>query len=228
MNDTKGYTLVEIIAAMFISLVLLLAVYTAVNSVQKSSGGIERKVTAQQDVRPGLDLMAMEIRMASYNPTFTDGIWRDAGTCTGAAASQSSRGIQEATASSITVEMDINGSGAVKDNSNEVISYVYDAANQYITRATNCGGAQPFLGDTVASGRPRTVRVINDAATPVFRYYDGSGNAIAAASLPAAIPNIRMIEITLVAEMDAPDLAAGKRTMTYSTTIIPRNHAPRQ
>jgi len=47
-------------------------------------------------------------------------------------------------------------------NPNEIIRYNYDMANQRITRETNCGGAQPFLGDTVASGNPRTVLVVND------------------------------------------------------------------
>lgn len=231
MNDAKGYTLVEILAAVAISLVLLGAIYAAVNSVQRSSAGLERKVTAQQDVRPALELMAMEIRMASYNPNFASGVWRDtAGDCSNTAANQTYRGIQEATAGSITVEMDIDNSGIVKDHSNEIIRYAYDAGNQYITRATNCGGGQPFLGDTAASGRPRTVQVINDpAVTPVFRYYDGSGNVIAAAGLPAAIPNIRTIEITLVVQTNDidPDTKQ-RRTMIYSTTVIPRNHAPAQ
>jgi hypothetical protein len=40
-------------------LLLLVAVYGAINSVQRSSAGIERKVTAQQDVKPALDLMLL-------------------------------------------------------------------------------------------------------------------------------------------------------------------------
>ena len=58
-----------------VTLLLLVAVYGAVNSVQRSSAGIERKVTAQQDVKPALDLMALEISMASYNPTYATSIW---------------------------------------------------------------------------------------------------------------------------------------------------------
>ena len=226
MNDTKGFTLVEVLVAVAISLILLGAVYAAVNSVQRSSAGIEKKVTAQQDVRPSLELMAMEIRMASYNSNFTENIWLDISNCFSVAANQSYRGIQEATASSITVEMDIDESGEVGDHNNEIIRYAYDAANQYITRSTNCaGGAQPFLGDRADSGRPRTVRVINDASMPVFRYFDGSGNVIAA--LPAGIPDIRTIEITLAVETAEVDPNTGNpRTMIYSTTIIPRNHAP--
>lgn len=225
MNDAKGYTLVEILVAVAVSLVLLGAVYAAVNSVQRSSAGIERKVTAQQDVRPALELMAMEIRMASYDPNFVTDIWRSTADCASVAANQPYRGIQTATADSITVEMDIDGSSSVGDHPNEVISYAYDATEYYITRATNCGTAQPFLGDREDSGRPRTVRVVNDTAKPVFRYYDGSGNEITA--LPAGIPDIRTIEITLVVETAEVDPHTGNpRTMIYSTTVIPRNHAP--
>jgi prepilin-type N-terminal cleavage/methylation domain-containing protein len=231
MNDAKGYTLVEIMMAVAISLVLLGAIYAAVNSVQRSSAGLERKVTAQQDVRPALELMAMEIRMASFNPNFASGIWKSDADCASAPVSQSYRGIQTATANSISVEMDIDGSSAVGDHSNEIITYSYDAANQYITRETNCtGGGQPFLGDTAASGRPRTVMVVNDpATTPLFRYYDGGLNPIAAADLPARIPDIRTIEITLVAQTAEIDPVTGlNRTLIYSTTVIPRNHAPMQ
>ena len=83
---------------------------------------------------------------------------------------------------------------------------------------------------------PRSVRVINDAngngvfdaATdiPVFTYFDGAGNQIPFASLPANIPNIRRIDITLQVETDeiTPDTGQ-RRKMIYSTSVIVRNHA---
>jgi len=225
-KSVKGFTLIEILFALFIGLLLLGTIYFSMISGQKSSAALEDKVVAQQDTRAVLELMALEIGMASFNPNFVTGIWRNPGDCTNASANTTYKGIQVATVNSITVEMDIGESGAVGDNANEVIAYVYDTANQRITRQTNClGGAQAFLGDVPAN--PRSVRVINNTLNiPMFRYFNGMGVEIPAASLPAGIPNIRRIEITLAVETEDIDPnTMGRRRMIYSTSVIPRNHA---
>jgi prepilin-type N-terminal cleavage/methylation domain-containing protein len=231
MKDIRGFTLAEVLVALTIGMILMSAIYLAVNMGQRTSSVLERKVTAHQDVKFALELMAIEIGMASYDSTATADIWMNPATCmvAASAADQANRGIQVATANTLTVEMDLNDNGIIDgtpNNANEIISYVYVPAQQYITRSTNCGGGQPFLGDTAASGRPRTVRVINSTLNiPVFRYYDGAGDPIAAGSLPGAIPTVRRIEITLAVETDQidPDLGQ-RRKMIYSTAIIPRNH----
>jgi type IV pilus assembly protein PilW len=243
MNNTKGFTLIEIIVAVAVSLIMLFAIGAAIESASRSSGGIERKLTAQQDVRTALELMAMEIRMASYNPMFAsnNALWLDPGTCAGFTGNPLWGGVQAATANSITVEMDISdgaggdGNGLIMGSpaeNNEIITYAYvtAGADRVITRTTNCGGAQPFLGDFAASGNPRTVRVINaDLGIPIFRYFDGQETSwtidTAAGVNTAQIPNIRMIEITLAVETDEinPDTKQ-RRRMIYSTREILRNH----
>jgi Tfp pilus assembly protein PilW len=231
MMKHEGYTLIEMLISIFVGMVIIAAIYGAVVSSQRSTSNIERKVVAGQDARAALELMAVEIQMASYNPNYTPGMWIDPGSCTAASANQNYRGIQAATSSSMTVEADINDNGSVirsgapNINPSEIITYTYDAENQYITRESGCGGAQPFLGDTVASGRPRTVRVINTAEVPVFRYFNAQGAEIMAAGLPAGIPNIARIDITLWVETEHSDVNTGqRRRMIYSTNVIPRNH----
>jgi prepilin-type N-terminal cleavage/methylation domain-containing protein len=245
MNNTKGFTLIEILAAVAISLIMLFAIGAAIESALKSSGGMERKVIAQQDVRGALEIMAMEIRMASYNPIMTanNSLWVNPANCVGLSGNPSWKGIQVATANSITVEMDIagdptgDGNGTIGEP-NEIISYNYVRVDpeRYITRDTNCGNPlnpPAFLGDLSTSGRPRTVRVVNvdtNPQTPIFRYFDGQGSQIpfdAAGNIsdPTQIPNIRMVEITLVVDTDEinPDTHQ-RRRMIYSTREILRNH----
>jgi prepilin-type N-terminal cleavage/methylation domain-containing protein len=228
MRDERGFTLVELLVSMSVTMVLMGAVYMAVNSAQRHSSGIERKVMAQQDVKPALDLMVMEIGMASYNPRLATNLWVEppGDGCGSTAVNMNYRGIQEATANSITVEMDIGGpSGSPSDGSlgdpNEMIRY------EYITRRTSCASTavSPFLG--AATGNTRAVRVINNTlGLPVFRYYDGTGTEIAATALPAAIPNIRRIDITLAVETENVDPNTNlRRRLIYSTSVIPRNHA---
>lgn len=233
MKKAKGFTLVEILVASAIAMLMLATIYLSIQSAQRSSTGIERKVTAQHDARSALEIMAMEIRMASYNPMFAIGLWRRFDDCGALSPNQIYRGIQEATVNSLTVEMDIccsggDGDGDVADP-NEIIRYSYETSgnDRYITRSTNCGAAQPFLGDSAAASTPRTVRVINaDLGIPLFRYYDGAGAEIPAANLPARIPEIRIVDITLAVETDEIDPSTGqRRRMVYSTRVIPRNHA---
>ena len=227
MKANKGFTLVELMISMGVTMVLMGAVYMSVNATQRSSSAIERKVAAQQDVKPVLDLMAMEIGMASYNPMSAANLWVNPGTCGGVSPNQVYRGIQEATANTIVVEMDIGPNGnsdGMLGDPNEVIRYNYDTVNQYITRETTCGGGQPFLGDIPT--RTRAVRVINSTLNiPLFRFYDGTGADISA-GLPGGIPNIRRIDITLAVETENVDPDTNlRRRLIYSTSVIPRNHA---
>lgn len=242
MMNNRGFTLLEIVVAIAIGMIMMAAIYAAINSAQRSSSGIERKVTAQQDARSALELMAMEIRMASYDVNMLSTIWVDPTACTTASSNPTYRGIQEATANSITIEMDIDDSGAVGDHENEIIRYEYVAANQYITREnrrpTCCSSSsctqQPFLGDTNAS--KKTVRVINDqngngsynsgTDIPVFRYFNGAGTEIDPGSDASLIPKIRTIEITLAVETaDIDPMTQQRRRLVYSTRVTPRNHA---
>jgi hypothetical protein len=172
--------------------------------------------------------------MASYNPNLTTGIWRAANACNSTSGSQINRGIQAADPNFITIEMDIDGTGALMDHADEIITYTYlGGANLSITRETNCGGAQPFLGGALADGSI-TTRVMNDINTngsfdggdiPVFRYFNGSGAEISPASLSTHIADIARIEIALVAEtQDIDPDTHQRRRMIYSTSVMPRNH----
>lgn len=219
MKVSKGFTLVELLIALFVGALMMTAVYGVVNMAQKSSSGIERRVVSQKDVRGALDLMALELRMASYNPQPEDkSIWKNAVNCT-AAGTSAYKGIQAATASSITIEMDANDSQVINDFANEIITYNYDTATQSITRAANCGTVQTFIGGTI-------VKIVNNSAgVAVFRYFDFNNVEIPAANLPARIPDIRVIEIALVAETEDKDpLTNNYRRIVYSTRVIPRNH----
>jgi prepilin-type N-terminal cleavage/methylation domain-containing protein len=227
MNKKKGFTLVELLIALAVGMLLMAAVYGVVNMGQKSSTGIERRVISQKDVRGALDLMALELRMASYNPGLDNTVWRSTD-CASASVNPLYKGIQAATASSITIEMDANDNTYLPDgtaassaaNPSEIITYNYETANNRITRSTNCGAAQPFIGATI-------LRIVNNAAgVPVFRYFDFNNNEIAAANLPAQIPMIRAIEISLVADLeyDNDPISKQPRRIIYSIRVIPRNH----
>lgn len=227
MKNREGFTLVEILAAMFMGLFLLGAIYVSMASGQKSSVALERKITAHQDTRAVLEVMATEISMASYNSNFIPNVWRDPADCNNPSPNQTYKGIQAADANSITLEMDTDNSGAIGDGANEVIIYSYDATDQRITRAGNCTSAVSFLGDV--PGNPRSERVVNSTLNPpipIFMYFDGLGNPIPAGNLPASIPDIRRIQITLAVDTENEDPNTHQpRRMIYTTSLVPKNHA---
>lgn len=232
MKKENGFTLVEIIVALGVGMVIVAAMYSVINLTQRTSSGLEKRVVTQQDARGALELMAAEIRMASYNPNSRANIWVDLDCATVATDNLNYRGIREATDIAITVEMDINDDDAI-DDPNEIIRYAYNAADCYITRSTNCGGAQAFLGDTNAHRDRKTVSVENSTAgppgneaIPVFRYFNGAGTEIFPTTADQSpIPNIRRIQITLVADTADDDVGSNtRRRIIYSTSVIPRNH----
>jgi type II secretory pathway pseudopilin PulG len=193
----KGFTLVELLFAILIGIMLIAAAYIAMTSGQQTSAGVERKVAAQQDVRAAMQVMGLELSMASYNPYSFPNIWHDlpppgGDVECGASGNQAYKGIREATPTAITVEMDVGESGLVGDQKGEIVRYAYEQDNQCLTReAANCGDPTdptkkslrdpsavfPFLGDKPESDRPRTVRVNNqNPENPSQNIVNGHGN----------------------------------------------------
>jgi prepilin-type N-terminal cleavage/methylation domain-containing protein len=249
----KGFTLVELLAVIAISIIVMLAIYATMEMGQHSSGVTGRRVVTQQDTRSVLDLMTMEIRMASYAPAG----W---GTATGQVNPQAfnpavnppcnngtgggtplNKGIQWADANSIAIEMDLNTDTLIDITkvgaANELIyySYVVDNANNgigHIARQVGCNGPlTPILGgvgaETEIVNSIKTRPAVDPNPTPLFRYFDNTDtditNAIAADQ--TNIKNIRRIEITIVADTayTDPQMQSVNR-MIYSTSFILRNH----
>jgi len=230
MKKEHGFTLVEAIVALFISSFMLVAIYSSMDMAQKSATKIEKRVVGQQDARSALELMSLEIQMASYNPTLSSSIWVNPSSCSGTGYNTTYRGIQIAGANTLTIEMDINDDGVISGTTAypEIIKYDYNSANQEITRTTNCASAsedQIFLGGVASNVDTKTVLVKNyEAGIPVFRYFDGNGAELSA-PVSTSIPNIRMVEITLVVDTYSADADGKRKRIVYSNNVIPRNHS---
>jgi Tfp pilus assembly protein PilW len=228
----RGFTLIELVMSIMIAMAIIGAIWTAVVAGQRSSSGVQKKVSTTQDARAATDIMAMEIRMASHNPALGErNPWVDPDTC--GAGIPSYRGIQRASSTGITIEMDLSnanpGAPTCGDADNEIIAYAYDAENRRITRSMiRCNaGAPTTVTETLLGPINATVKTVNviNGAVPVFRYFDGAGNTLVLDGNPANISLIRRIEIALVVESEEPDPSTGQpRRLSYSTSVIPRNH----
>jgi len=203
------------------------ALYAAMSVAQRSSASIGRKIVTQQDARTVLDIMAMEIRMASYNPAMTPATWQiaDDSHCSGKVTLLSAnKGIQTAKASEIAVAMDLDASQSIANNSSDNEYIVYKYEDNILKRSVTCGGLQQMLGGNNSDTHVKNAEV----RKPLFEYFDRDDHNLADASgnIPeTSIPHIRRVRITLVADTKNPDSLTGKiRRMTYTTDVLVKNH----
>ena len=166
----NGFTLIEVIIAMTVGLIIMVAVYGYMSLVQKNSANADRKVVTLQDTRTVLDLMAMEIRMGSFNPNHNLFTWTSIPTtCTSMNSmlgtwtlNTANKGIQVANANTIFIAMDLDGNGTIGDQAtsspNEYIMYYYDGVKT-LYRNVSCSSNSAILG----GGAPYS-NVLNAAA----------------------------------------------------------------
>jgi hypothetical protein len=184
-----------------------------------------------------LDLMATEIRMASYlPPPCNNSTWLTIPACPemtgwGGTPVRDYKGIQVADANKIFVAMDLNGDGVIgPPGANEYIMYSYDGAST-LSRDVSCSGNWAILGGTALSSNVRNaVAGPGSTLVPMFRYFDRANNDITAtvsnnASTVNGIPAIRRILITIVADTADKDLNTKMpKRIVYSTSVAVRNH----
>ena len=136
--SSQGYTLIEVVIALSLSLFTISAVYSLYIQELKAQSVRENILNMQQQARVVVDLVSREILMAGYDPRGVnrdtdltndfDGITYDPG--------------------KLAIKADLNGNG-ITDDANESIVFVHDAGAHMLRRNTG-GGNQPFGEDIEA------------------------------------------------------------------------------
>jgi len=111
-----GFSLIELLAGILISAVILASLYSVFFSQQQAFSAQEQVAEMSQNIRAAQDLMTREIRLAGYK------------TSTSAFS-----GIATATSNSIRILADLNQNGDTADE-NEDITYTYNSAAKQICR----------------------------------------------------------------------------------------------
>jgi type IV pilus assembly protein PilW len=182
-TSDQGFTIVELLVAMVISLLALGAIYSTFLAQHRSYQVQEEASDMQQNIRTAMFYMQREIRMAGSNPFKSLPL--------------ASFGITAAGQNTITITEDITGNadggpdGDVSD-SEENITYALNGTD--LTRTDN--NAVPPDSQIVA----QNINWLD------FVYLDADSNVIAfdaTNSVPAAnLDQIRSVEITIVAKTD--------------------------
>jgi type IV pilus assembly protein PilW len=133
-----GYTLVEVVLALGLSLVTMSVLYSLYVTELNAQIVREHRLDMQQTARIVMDLVTREIMMAGYDPA---GRNRDAD------ESNDFHGIM-VDEKGLHIKADLNGNGSLGD-SNESILYSHDPSTLMLRRNTG-GGNQPFGEDIEA------------------------------------------------------------------------------
>ena len=128
VQDRKGFTLLELLIAMALSIIIMAAIYSTYYSQQKSYLVQEQVAAMQQNLRAATFYLEREIRMAGCDPT------RQAGA-----------GITIAKGTSITFTEDTDGDGALTTITYAV--YMDDDGIQKLGR--DAGGGYVALADHI-------------------------------------------------------------------------------
>jgi len=201
--NTQGFTLVELIVAMAVSLLVIGAIGSTFLSQNKSYMVQEEVVAMQQNLRAAMFYMQREIRMAGYDPTGNAGA-----------------SIMIANVAELQFTIDENGNGYLTDpdspyanDSNEQIRY---ALKNDLNRDGIADGSPCSLGREAWNGGLQTVAENIDALN--FVYLDADGNPT------AVLADIRSVEITIVARTGKELQPSTNNVIYYNqqgTVILP-------
>ncbi len=193
-KSLNGFTLIEMVVALGLSLVTVSAVYALYISELKAQYVREDRLEMQQQARVVIDVMSRELLMAGYDPR---GINHDTN------LSNDFLGITY-DPSRLSIKADLNGNGLIGDP-NESIIFVYVAKTHTLRRNTG-GGNQPF-GENVES--------------LLVEYFDKEGNPTVDST---NIRQVKITVTARTEDPDPKYVPnGGYRTVTLQSRLTPRN-----
>lgn len=198
-SRARGLSTMEVLAGMGLTLILLAALYTFQRAQLKAARAQNVYSDSQNVTRSVMDLVARELRMASFDP----------GTALptaplGGCAPNVKRGIIEATSSKIRFQQDLNGDNAISAVGEDV---TYDVSGTDIRRTD---GANPPT--ILATGYP--------SEGFSFQYFDLNNAELVPAGSPAQLTQCQRDSIWKVRVTVRANLANPNPSITTPITSV--------
>ncbi|MGI6657601.1 MAG: PilW family protein [Desulfobulbus sp.] len=172
-----GFTLVELLIAMFVSGLVMSAVVAAYTAQSRQYAAHDNVAEIQQNLRGVLAILPQEIRLAGCDPTGTAGA-----------------GFKKATATELHFTMDVRGAGNGNEangkttDPGEEIAYAYNQDTRKLKRQTGgAGGFQP-LADNIDNLE--------------FNYILENGTT---STTPGNLNAIRAVQVSILGRTASPD-----------------------
>jgi prepilin-type N-terminal cleavage/methylation domain-containing protein len=217
-KNQKGFTVVELLIAMAMSLTILAAARVMYVLQAHTVKAQETQMEAEEYARVTLDMMAREMRNLGYFPKLT-----------ACASPANTKGIVTATATSINFAYDADGNGdcagtVASIGTSENITYTYDAAAKDITRTAD-GSAQTLTNGNVSAFQliyyPRKT-----GGTEPAPYCSSTGvPSGCSGTLSTNLGNVQRVYVSLTVDLKRTDArVGGQHSVAMNSSINLRNH----
>ena len=212
MRENDGVTLIEQMMSLAIGSVMILALYGFYNSQLAHTLAQETKTATLEDARGALDIIVRDLKNA--------GAWADGKAPAETGGADDPQGdadlvcnrIYAASASTIHVQMDLNGNGTCADaDPRENVRY------ELTGPTATCPGTKIIR----RNGDCLVANVTTPAAGKLFRYFDAAGEDLGDAPPPDAIKRVRIAFGVRVKNPDAK--TGGAISSEISTSVGLRN-----
>ncbi len=185
----KGFTIIELLVAMGVGAIVMMAVMTAFISQHNSYLAQENVVEMQQNLKVAMDMISNDIRSAGYNPAKADGV-----------------GIITALPGRLGFTRDLNGDGDTLDGG-EAITYGFSLANDNGKDGLADTGTAPLgrnIGSSDGTGGSGFQQLAQNFQAIEFLYLLSNGTQT---TMPTAaqLDSIRSISISILAVTSSPD-----------------------
>jgi len=130
-SGEEGFTMVELLVSILVSMIVLAAISAAFVLQNKSYAKQEQVVDVHENARAALQLMTKELLMAGYDPS-----------------GNANAGIVVADADTVRFTMDLDGSEDVTGSS-EDIAYALDTTDNQVTREAPPGSGEQPIGESI-------------------------------------------------------------------------------
>jgi Tfp pilus assembly protein PilW len=212
ITNHKGYTVIELLVAMAMSLAILGAARTMYVLQAHTVKAQENQMEAEEYARVTLDTMAREIRNLGYFPKIT--------ACTSPA---NTKGIVSATSASINFAYDADADGNCT-STGENITYTYDATTKDISRTAD-GSTQTLTNGNISAFQliyyPRQT-----SGTAPAPYCSSTGvPSGCSGTLSTNLGNVQRVYISLTVDLKRTDArVGGQHSVAMNSSVNLRNH----
>lgn len=188
----RGFTLVELMVALAMSTILIMAVYAAYTIQQKSHYTQSQVVEIQQNIRAAMEMFSQDVRMATYDPGGNAGA-----------------NIPVANRSTLQVRMDLNDDGDFAD-ANEDITYALSDDDGTGVSTSGWGNLTRNDNNNTAPAAP-----VAENIHAIEFYYRAVDDAFPPATTPASLNNIQSVQLSILSATELRD-AKYTNSQTYT------------
>jgi prepilin-type N-terminal cleavage/methylation domain-containing protein len=197
----KGFSLLELIIAMTITLILMAIAATLFSGALGTRARESRRTDALTSAQAALNVMSREIANSGYGLTSNGIVAADSG------------------AQRLHFRANVVNTNTVTCDPGEDVTYFYDSASRSIVRydrfpstPTNCGTAN---GETSI--------VVNRISDITFKYFDYTGSNSTPTEVTTPTANTSRIRITVTVQLDQVPGQPDNQTVRFTSDVTLRN-----